>query len=109
MLERNFFGLFLWSKEEIVTQHAVVKILFLNSETAEPEKLRGGRISYEKAFLSRPVCCWLWGIKRVITTEDLNLQSSSFLSVLSLSLFSKNLSGQEEVGNVSLLLIDASS
>lgn len=49
------------------------------------------------------------GDRRVVTTEDLNLQSSSFLSVLSLSLFSKNLSGQEEVGNVSLLLVDASS
>lgn len=49
------------------------------------------------------------GDRRVITTKDLNIRSSSFLSVLSLSLFSKNLSGQEEVGNVSLLLVDASS
>lgn len=49
------------------------------------------------------------GDRRVVTTEDLNLRSSSFLSVLSLSLFSKNLSGQEEIGNVSLLLVDASS
>lgn len=92
-----------------MTQHAVVKILLLSSEAAEPEKLRDGRISHKKVCLSRPMCCWLWGIRRVITTGDLSLQSSSFLSVLSVSLFSKNHSGQEEVGNVSLLLIDASS
>lgn len=49
------------------------------------------------------------GNRRVVTTKNLNLQSSRFLSVLSLSLFSKNLSGQEEIGNVSLLLVDASS
>lgn len=99
-----------WSKEEIVTQHAVVKNFLLNNEAREPEKLRDhGRINHKKACLPRTNMLLALGDRRVITTEGLNLQSSSFLSVLSLSLFSKNLSGQEEVGNVSLLLVDASS
>lgn len=59
-----FLSLVLCSKEEIVTQHAVVKNFLLNSEATEPEKLRDrGRISHKKACLSRTnVCCWLWGI-----------------------------------------------
>lgn len=93
----------------MITQHAVVKNFLLNSKASESEKLKDGGISQKGMSIQDQCVLLALGDRRVVTTKDLNLQSSSFLSVLSLSLFSKNLSGQEEVGNVSLLLVDASS
>lgn len=55
--EEEFFCLFLWSEEEIVTQHAAVKNFLLNSEAAELEKLRSGGVSHKKACLSRTNAC----------------------------------------------------